>query len=76
MPFSRGSSQPGEIPKSVLHLHEAAFQMLLRRSCLKFCLSYLANSLEKTLKLGEIEGRRRSGQESMRWLGGITDSMA
>ena len=33
------------------------------------------NSLEKTLKLGKIEGRRRRGQQRMRWLGGITDSM-
>ena len=34
-----------------------------------------ANSLEKTLMLEKIEGRRRSGQERMRWLDGITDSM-
>ena len=34
-----------------------------------------ANSLEKTLMLGEIEGGRRRGQESLRWLDGITDSM-
>ena len=33
------------------------------------------NSLEKTLMLGKIEGRRRRGQQRMRWLGGITDSM-
>ena len=33
------------------------------------------DSLEKTLMLGKIEGRRRRGQESMRWLDGITDSM-
>ena len=33
------------------------------------------NSLEKTLMLGKIEGRRRWGQQSMRWLDGITDSM-
>ena len=31
--------------------------------------------LEKTLMLGKIEGRRRRGQQSMRWLDGITDSM-
>ena len=31
--------------------------------------------LEKTLMLGKIEGRRRRGQQRMRWLGGITDSM-
>ena len=34
-----------------------------------------ANSLEKTLMLGWIEGRRRRGQQRMRWLDGITDSM-
>ena len=33
------------------------------------------DSLEKTLKLGKIEGRRRRGQQRMRWLDGITDSM-
>ena len=33
------------------------------------------NSLEKTLMLGKIEGRRRRGRQRMRWLGGITDSM-
>ena len=32
-------------------------------------------SLEKTLMLGKIEGRRRRGQQGMRWLDGITDSM-
>ena len=34
-----------------------------------------ANSLEKTLRLGKIEGRRRRGRQRMRWLDGITDSM-
>ena len=34
-----------------------------------------ADSLEKTLMLGKIEGRRRSGQERMRWLESITNSM-
>ena len=33
------------------------------------------DSLEKTLMLGKIEGRRRSGQRRMRWLDGITNSM-
>ena len=33
------------------------------------------NSLGKTLMLGKIEGRRRRGQQRMRWLDGITDSM-
>ena len=34
-----------------------------------------ADSLEKTLMLGKIEGRRRRGRQRMRWLNGITDSM-
>ena len=34
-----------------------------------------ADSLEKTLMLGKIEGMRRRGQQRMRWLDGITDSM-
>ena len=33
------------------------------------------NSLEKTLMLGQTEGRRRGGRQRMRWLEGITDSM-
>ena len=41
------------------------FAYLLRR----------ANSLEKILMLGKIEGRRRRGRQRMRWLDGITDSM-
>ena len=46
---------------------------------LKFQLQYFghlmqrADSLEKTLMLGKIEGRRRRGRETMRWLDGITD---
>ena len=34
-----------------------------------------ADSLEKTLMLGKIKGRRRRGRQKMRWLDGITDSM-
>ena len=34
-----------------------------------------ANSMEKTLKLGKIEGRRRRGRESLRWWDGVTNSM-
>ena len=36
----------------------------------------LADSLERTLMLGKIEGRRRRGRQRMRWLDGITDTMA
>ena len=39
------------------------------------CLMQRTDSLEKTLMLGKIEGRRRRGQQRMRWLDGITDSM-
>ena len=35
----------------------------------------MKNSLEKTLMLGKIEGRRRRGRQRMRWLDGITDLM-
>ena len=34
-----------------------------------------ADSLEKTLMMAKVEGRRRRGQQKMRWLDGITDSM-
>ena len=38
-------------------------------------LMWRADSFEKTLTLGKIEGRRRRGRQRMRWLDGITDSM-
>ena len=38
-------------------------------------LMWKADSFEKTLMLGKIEGRRRRGQQRMRWLDGITNSM-
>ena len=53
----------------------------LERLMLKLKLQYFghlmqrANSLEKTLMLGKIEGRRRREQQRMRWLDGIIDSM-
>ena len=49
----------------MLKLKLQHFGHLLRRT----------DSLEKTLMLGKIEGRRRKGQQKMRWLDGITDSM-
>ena len=39
------------------------------------CLMQRTDSVEKTLKLGKIEGRRRRGRQRIRWLDGITDSM-
>ena len=53
----------------------------LEKLMLKLKLQYFghlmrtADSLEKTLMLGKIEGRRRRGRQRMRWLDGITDSM-
>ena len=49
----------------ILKLKLQYFDHLMRR----------VDSLEKTLMLGKIEGRRRRGQQRMRWLDGITDSM-
>ena len=50
--------------------------LMLKLKLQFFChLMRRADSLEKTLMLGKIEGRRRRGQQRMRWLDGITDSM-
>ena len=50
--------------------------MMLKLKLLYFChLMRRADLLEKTLMLGGIEGRRRRGQQRMRWLAGITDTM-
>ena len=55
--------------------------MFIGRLMLKVKLQYFdhlmrkTDSLEKTLMLGKIEGGRRKGQQKMRWLDGITDSM-
>ena len=59
--ISRGCSLEGLILKLKLQY----FGHLMRRT----------NSFEKTLMLGKIEGRRRRGQQRMRWLDGITKSM-
>ena len=68
-----------EIQPSILK--EISLGCSLERLMLKLKLQYLghlmrrADSLEKTLMLGGIGGRRRSGRQRMRWLDGITDSM-
>ena len=50
--------------------------LILKLKLQNFChLMQTADSLEKTLMLGKIEGRRRRGWQRMRWLDGITDSM-
>ena len=49
---------------------------MLKLEFQNFCyLKLRADSLEKTLMLEKIEGRRRRGRQRMRWLDGITDSM-
>ena len=62
-------------------LKEISLEHLLERQMLKLKLQYFGHlmqrtdSFEKTLALGTIEGRRRKGQQRMRWLDGITNSM-
>ena len=62
-------------------LKEISPEHSLKGLMLKLKLQYFghlmqrADSLEKTLMLGKIEGRRRRGRQRMRWLDGITDSM-
>ena len=62
-------------------LKEISPEYSLKGLMLKLKLQYLGHlmrrtdSLEKTLMLGKIEGRRRRGQQRMRWLDGITESM-
>ena len=62
-------------------LKEISLEYSLEGLMLKLKLQYFghlmlkADSLEKTLMLGKIEGRRRRGRQRMRWLDGITDSM-
>ena len=62
-------------------LREISPEYLLEGLMLKLKLQYFGHlmqredSFEKTLMLGKIEGRRRRGQQRMRWLDGITDSM-
>ena len=62
-------------------LNEINPEYSLEELMLKWKLQYFghlmgrANSLEKTLMLGKIKGRKRRGQQRMRWLDGITDSM-
>ena len=62
-------------------LKESSSEYPLARLMLKLKLQYFhhlmlrTDSLEKMLMLGKTEGRRRRGQQRMRWLGGITDLM-
>ena len=64
-----------------VHSKEISPEYPLEVLMLKLKLQYFghlmqrADSFEKTLMLGKIEGRRRRGQQRMRWLDGVTDSM-
>ena len=61
----KGDSPECSLEGLMLKLKLQYFGHLMRRT----------DSFEKTLMLGNIEGRRRKGQQRMRWLDGITDSM-
>ena len=71
--------QPVQDPTSILK--EISPEYSLEGLMLKLKLQYFGHlmgrtdSLEKTLMLGKIEGRKRRGQQRMRWLDGITDSI-
>jgi len=58
-------------------MHQSRVDMNLRRVTIQYFghLMPKADSLENTLMLGKIEGRRRRGRQRMRWLGVITEAM-
>ena len=68
-------------PSNQSILKEISLEYLLKGLMLRLKFQHFghpmqrANSLEKTLILGKIKGNRRRGQQRMRWLDGITDSM-
>ena len=70
--------QPVQDPTSILKeiSPEYSLEGLMLKLKLQYCghLMQRTKSLEKTLMLGKIEGRRRRGRQRMRWLDGITDS--
>ena len=69
---ARRSNQ--SIPKEISPEHSLAGLMLKLRLQYFAHLMQRADSLEKTLRMRKIEGRRRRRQQKMRWLDGITDS--
>ena len=72
---------PCTVRSNLSILKEISPEYSLEGLMLKLKLQYFVHlmqridSLEKTLMLRKIEGRRRRGQQRMRWLGGVTDSM-
>ena len=81
-----GVGEDSRVPWTARRLNQSILKEItpnysLKGLMLKLKLQYfghlmgIADSLEKTLMLGKIAGRRRRGQQRMRWLNGITDSM-
>ena len=86
MPLNCGVGKDSRVPWTARRSNQSILKDIspecsLEGLMLKLKLQYFghlmqrADSLEKTLMLGKIEGRRRRGQQRMRWLDGITDSM-
>ena len=78
MPTSVGSSRKQESSRKNIYFcfdYAKAFTVWITTNCGKKVLMQGTDSMEKPLMLGKIEGRRRRGQQRMRRLDGITDSM-
>ena len=75
--YSRGSSQPRDGTQVSCTAAKCSTSWGTREAHIQYSghLMWTADSLEKTLMLGKIEGRRRRGWRRMRWLDGITDQM-
>ena len=72
VPWNARRSNQSILRTSVLNIKGLMLKLKLQYSG---HLMRRTDSLEKTLMLGKIEGRRRKGRQRMRWLNGITDSM-
>ena len=72
--YTAHASRVGSLIMNWWRLNKCRNVVLARKFIWVF-LVWSYDSLEKTLMLGKIEGRRRRGWQRMRWLGGITDSM-
>ena len=86
MPLNYGMEEDSKTPRTARRSNQSILKEInpkysLEGQMLKLKLQYFghlmqrANSLGKTLMLGKIENKRRRGQQRMRWLDGITDSM-
>ena len=73
VPWTARRSNQSIIRKSVLNIRWKDWYLSWNSNIL--ATRWRADSFEKTLMLGKIEGRKRKGQQRMRWLDGITDSM-